>query len=191
MSPLNNLRGSAADDRREEEDPRSSWPWPGSAPLPGRYPDPAAAHGRALFASSGPSRSQDLDTRADRLVRRPGARLRRLFGGGFESAPAGRPAWWDGVSHVVTRPAREHVTQPARSSLNPRERTSSRRARGLSDVLGGYPTISRAAAPDAAADRGARLSARKGLRRIPRTPGQRSPPVGIGRRCHGNSLPSR
>ena len=32
-------------------------------------------------------------------------------------APAGRPAWWDGVSHVVTRPdprarhlTREHVT---------------------------------------------------------------------------------
>ena len=32
-------------------------------------------------------------------------------------APAGRPAWWDGVSHVVTRPGsrarhltREHVT---------------------------------------------------------------------------------
>ena len=24
--------------------------------------------------------------------------------------PAGRLAWWDGVSHVVTRPAREHVT---------------------------------------------------------------------------------
>ena len=41
----------------------------------------------------------------------------------------------------------------ARSSLNPRARTSGRRARGLSDVLGGYPTISRAAAPDAAAPR--------------------------------------
>ena len=26
------------------------------------------------------------------------------------SAPAGRLAWWDGVSQVVTRPAREHVT---------------------------------------------------------------------------------
>ena len=36
--------------------------------------------------------------------------------------PAGRLAWWDGVSHAVTRPAREHVTQPARSSLNPRAR---------------------------------------------------------------------
>ena len=33
------------------------------------------------------------------------------------SAPDGRLAWWDGVSHVVTRPAREHVTQPARSYL--------------------------------------------------------------------------
>ena len=26
------------------------------------------------------------------------------------STPDGRLAWWDGVSHVVTRPAREHVT---------------------------------------------------------------------------------
>ena len=51
------------------------------------------------------------------------------------SAPDGRLAWWDGVSHVVTRPAREHVTQPARSSLNPRARHSGRRARGLSDDL--------------------------------------------------------
>ena len=34
-------------------------------------------------------------------------------GGGRGSgapAPTGRPAWWDGVSHVVTPPAREHVT---------------------------------------------------------------------------------
>ena len=59
--------------------------------------------------------------------------------------PAGRPAWWDGVLHVVTR------RRLARTSLDPRERTSSRRAHGSSDVLGGYPTISRTAAPDAAA----------------------------------------
>ena len=25
-------------------------------------------------------------------------------------ASTAHPAWWDGVSHVVTRPAREHVT---------------------------------------------------------------------------------
>ena len=38
--------------------------------------------------------------------------------------PTGRPAWWDGVSHVVTRPGprarhptREHVTQPASTYL--------------------------------------------------------------------------
>ena len=37
-------------------------------------------------------------------------------------ASTAHPAWWDGVSHAVTRPAREHVTQPARSSLNPRDR---------------------------------------------------------------------
>ena len=41
----------------------------------------------------------------------------------------------------------------ARSSLNPRARHSGRRARGLSDVLGGYPTISRTTAPGAAAPR--------------------------------------
>ena len=86
-------------------------------------------------------------------------------------------AWWDGVSHAVTRPGprarhstREHVTQPASTypkpastSLNPRARHAGRRARGLSDVLGGYPTISRTAAPGATA---------------PRTPGRASRPRG-------------
>ena len=37
-----------------------------------------------------------------------------IVGGGSGAPPplrpAGRPAWWDGVSHVVTPPAREHVT---------------------------------------------------------------------------------
>ena len=63
------------------------------------------------------------------------------------AVPAPRPrfvsvvrlaAWWDGVSHAVTRPGsrgrrstRENVPQPARSSLDPRARTSSRRSRGL------------------------------------------------------------
>ena len=46
------------------------------------------------------------------------------------------------------------------TSLNPRARTSGRRARGLSDVLGGYPTISRTAAPGAAAPRTPRCAFR-------------------------------
>ena len=38
-------------------------------------------------------------------------------------------------------------TPTTSTSLNPRARTSGRRARGLSDVLEGYPAISRTAAP--------------------------------------------
>ena len=53
------------------------------------------------------------------------------------SAPAGRLAWWDGVSHVVTRPAREHVTQPARSYPDPRDRHLTREHVPLADVLAG------------------------------------------------------
>ena len=68
-------------------------------------------------------------------------------GGSGAPAPAGRPAWWDGVSHAVTRP------RPASTSLDPRARTSGRRARGSSDDLGGHPTIPLTAAPGAAAPR--------------------------------------
>ena len=34
-------------------------------------------------------------------------------GGSGAPAPAGRPAWWDGVSHVVTRPGprARHLTR--------------------------------------------------------------------------------
>ena len=53
------------------------------------------------------------------------------------SAPDGRLAWWDGVSHVVTRPAREHVTQPARSYPDPRARHLTREHVCQSDVLAG------------------------------------------------------
>ena len=87
-----------------------------------------------------------------------GGLLRRRPSASPRFASTAHPAWWDGVSHVVTRPVREHVTQPARSSLNPRARHSSRRARGSSDVLGGHPTISRTAAPDAAAPRASRCA---------------------------------
>ena len=62
----------------------------------------------------------------------------------------------------------------ARSSLNPRARTSGRRARGLSDVLGGYPAISRTAAPGAAAPRTPRRAFRPRERRSDRRgPAQR------------------
>ena len=81
-------------------------------------------------------------------------------------------AWWDGVSHVVTRPGSrdrhstlEHVTQPARSSLNLRARLPEVRARGSSDVLGGYPAISRTAASGAAAPRTPRRALRPRERR--------------------------
>ena len=61
------------------------------------------------------------------------------------AVPAPRPrfvsvvrlAWWDGVSHVVTPPAREHVTQPARSYPNPRDRHLTREHVCQSDVLAG------------------------------------------------------
>ena len=106
----------------------------------------------AAVCSGGSSSSEGL------LRRRPSASPR--------FASTAHPAWWDGVSHVVTPPAREHVTQPARSSLNPRARTSSRRARGLSDDLGGYPTISRTAAPGAAAPRASRCAFHPRERRL-------------------------
>ena len=53
----------------------------------------------------------------------------------------------DQVGPRERRSARDHSPRRARSSLNPRERTSSRRYRGLSDDLGGYPAISRTAPP--------------------------------------------
>ena len=52
-------------------------------------------------------------------------------------ASIGHPAWWDGVSHVVTPPAREHVTQPARSYPDPRDRHLTREHVPLADVLAG------------------------------------------------------
>ena len=83
--------------------------------------------------------------------------------------------WWDGVSHAVTRPGsrdrhltREHVTQPARSPLNPRARLPEVRARGLSDVLGGYPAISRTAAAGADPPRTPRRALRARERRSDR-----------------------
>ena len=78
-----------------------------------------------------------------------------------------RLACRDAAGSRARHSTREIVTQPARSSLNPRARHSGRRARGLSDVLGGHPTISRTAAPDAAAPR-VRLLVWRQLPRGPR-----------------------
>ena len=54
-----------------------------------------------------------------------------------------RLACRDAAGSRARHSTRDIVPQPARSSLNPRARTSSRRSRGLSDDLGGYPTFSR------------------------------------------------
>ena len=39
-----------------------------------------------------------------------GGLLRRRPSVSPRFASTAHPAWWDGVSHVVTRPVREHVT---------------------------------------------------------------------------------
>ena len=72
--------------------------------------------------------------------------------GGGSGAPS--PLRLDSASRMVGRRlACRDAPRLASTSLNPRARTSGRRARGLSDVLGGYPAISRTAAPGAAAPR--------------------------------------
>ena len=103
--------------------------------------------------------------------------IRRVVAEAFECVS---PLRLDGASRMVGRRlacrdaassrarhlTREIVPQPARSSLNPRARHSGRRARGLSDVLGGYPAISRTAAPGAAAPRASRCAFRPRERRL-------------------------
>ena len=77
-----------------------------------------------------------------------------------------RLACRDAAGSRARHSTREIVPQPARSSLNPRARHSGRRARGLSDDLGGYPTISRTAAPGAAAPRASRCAFHPRERRL-------------------------
>ena len=55
---------------------------------------------RACRGESGATGSVGRSSGADRVGR---GRFRRPRS---RSAPTARPAWWDGVSHVVTRPAR-------------------------------------------------------------------------------------
>ena len=66
----------------------------------------------------------------------------------MRGAPA---AEWDPRER---RSVREHVTSCARSPLNPRARTSSRRSRGLSDVLAGRGAFSRVTRRSRGPDRG-------------------------------------
>ena len=112
------------------------------------------------------------------LIARTPARRGRLFRGGFEGVgregrgggllgrvlPVRRvvakasecvsPLRLDGASRMVGR------CLACRDAADSRARTSSRRSRGLSDDLGGYPTISRTAAPGAAAPRASRCAPR-------------------------------
>ena len=60
--------------------------------------------------------------------------------------PGGRPVRPRRPHKSAARPSRRHP-RSARSPLNPRERTSSRRSHGLPDDLEGYPAISRTATP--------------------------------------------
>ena len=103
--------------------------------------------------------------RPRRAPRRPGGPLTTGRGPPGRHAPgrttATRSSRSDGAHGSAARPARTRAPAPpvrpgppvnaprrARSSLDPRERTSSRRSRGSSDVLAGQVTISRTAAPD-------------------------------------------
>ena len=66
---------------------------------------------RARRGESGATGSAVRSSGAVRLARVVGTREPDGSGGGAvpappRSAPTARPAWWDGVSHVVTRPAR-------------------------------------------------------------------------------------
>ena len=89
---------------------------------------------------------------AGRMKTMTGALITRFDAQG----PAGIAATLrDAPRDAPETPSTPHVGTPlgprgrapcARSSLNPRERTSGRRSRGLSDVLDGYPAISRTAA---------------------------------------------
>ena len=79
------------------------------------------------------------------------------------------PLRLDSASRMVGRRlACRDAPRLARSSLNPRARLLEVRARGLSDVLGGYPAISRTAAPGADPPRTPRRALRTRERRSDR-----------------------
>ena len=94
--------------------------------------------------------------RPRRAPRRPrGPRGRRPGPRGRAPAPPARR----GSPVDAPRRARKYLGR-ARSSLNPRERLLEVRARGLSDVLAGYPAISRTAAPTSPAPPASRRALR-------------------------------
>ena len=70
----------------------------------------------------------------------------RIAPGGLARIECRRiPSRWARITQVRPAPAGfvRSLLGSASTSLNPRDRTSGRRARGLSDDLGDYPTISR------------------------------------------------
>ena len=113
----------------------------------------------------GGARGLAVMARSSRLRARWGSRARTGSAGRVPGAvPAPPPRRSSRM--VGRRLACRDAARLASTSLNPRERTSSRCDRGLSDVLGGYPTISRTAALDAAAPRTSRRAPRPRERRL-------------------------
>ena len=95
-------------------------------------------------------RGSAVMVRSGRLRACWGSRARRVGCRGRSGRRRGRfrrPCRRRSSRMVGRRLACRDAARLASTSLNPRARTSSRRSRGLSDVLGGYPTISRTAAP--------------------------------------------
>ena len=88
---------------------------------------------------------------------RKSVHAKRLARGGVDEDHDGRIVItrFDGqVDPWERRSARENSPRRTSTSLNPRERLPEVRSRGLSDVLDGYPAISRAVAPALGATRG-------------------------------------
>ena len=68
------------------------------------------AYGTVHIYTGSAGRSSGADRVERGRFRRPRSR----------SAPTARPAWWDGVSHVVTRPARlDHLRSILPAALEP------------------------------------------------------------------------
>ena len=128
---------------------RARPPWPGPHRLRSPWnsartvPGPALAGWARIGSGPGISLSGPGFTQAGPGPRLPGP---RRCGVGRTDPGA--------VVDPVLIPFHPAPAGSARSSLNPRARTSSRRARGLSDDLAGYPAISRTAVTASAGPRG-------------------------------------
>ena len=101
------------------------------------------------FFSRDPARSEPLQQIWTTFRRGPSGKGGRESDCDHDGHPDDRTGPREGLGGVVAPGAQGATTGRARAStsLNPRERTSSRRARGLSGDLAGYPTCSRTAAP--------------------------------------------